>query len=189
MDNSTLIIAATILNTILTCLVLGNINRPPIYSKKIIRLLKEVLRKIDTPEPPPVEFKWTATNIFFHSHKIKIGGLITMVQTRVDHKFNVSWPAPTDKYGNATEVENVKFVSDDESIATIEADPDNGPYAAIVRTHDKTGATAVRIQADPKVGEEEGSIEGVLAVEVASGEAQGFGDPTTSTPVEDEDDN
>lgn len=137
----------------------------------------------------PAASKWLANHISFINYKIKIGGSFTMVQAKVDQKFGVTWPSPVDKYGNATEVENVTFASDDESLATIEADTATGPYSAIVHTNGTPGATAVRIKADPKIGEETAEIEGSLAVEIVSGEATGFGDPTNTTPVDDEDDN
>lgn len=110
-----------------------------------------------------------------------------MVKTPIDKKFSVNWPAPVDKGGNAAEVENVQFSSDDETVATVEPDPDNGPYACTVHTTNKVGATAIKIKADADLGEGEKEINGMLAVEVTAGEATGFGEPTTGDPVDDED--
>lgn len=155
----------------------------------IVLVIKLFKKESTPPDPVPGEKEWKPSRIIFINNKIKIGGNIHMVTAKVDQKFGVTWPSPTDKYGNATEVENVTFEADDESIATIEADPETGPYSAIVHTQSVPGATAVRIKADPKVGEEVGSIEGSLAVEVTSGEATGFGDPTNDDPVDDDDAN
>lgn len=151
-------------------------------------ILYYILKLYRTTEPAkcPEDDAWFASEIVF-SNQTKIGGLITMATVKVDQKVSVKWPDPADKYGNATTVENVTFESADPAIASIEADPENGPYAAIVKSNGTVGATSVKISADAKVGEEEKLIEGLLTIEVTSGEAQGFGDPEVGTPADDED--
>lgn len=109
-----------------------------------------------------------------------------MVQAEVDQTFKATWPGPVDKYGNAAGIQegSIVFSSDDDSIATIEADAEAGAYSATIKTHSKTGATAVRIKAKDADGDD---LEGVLAVEVVAGDAVGFAEPTTTTPEDDTD--
>jgi hypothetical protein len=135
------------------------------------------------PEPEPEKNPWKyAEKVSFNSKTIK--GKIMSTTAQVKQEFVVTWPAPVDKYGNPASVENITFVSDDESLATIEAAPEVGPYSGKVKTQEKTGATAVRIKADGDVGEGVKEIEGQLAVEIIGGDAVGFLDPTATTPVD-----
>jgi hypothetical protein len=156
----------------------------------IIALLWGMISRLKKcPEAPStIEPKWLATEIFFINHSIKIKGGISMVQAEVDQTFKATWPGPVDKYGNPANLQegSVTFSSDDEEVATIEADPETGTYSATIKTHQKTGATAVRIKAKDADGDD---LEGVLAVEVVAGDAVGFAEPTTTTPVDDEDEN
>jgi hypothetical protein len=128
---------------------------------------------------------WHPKEILFNNQKIK--GVINMAQAKVDQVFFATWPDPVDKYGNPAEVENVRFVSDNEEIASIEQAAEGGALRAKITTKSKTGATSVRIQADPKIGAEQGLIEGILTVEVLPGEATGFGEAVTTTPEDNQD--
>lgn len=137
----------------------------------------------------PEDKPWLANSVFFINHNLKLKGDIVMVKTPIDKKFSVKWPSPVDKGGNEAQVEegSVVISSDDETVATVEPDPDNGPYACIVHTTNKVGATAIKIKADADLGEGVKEINGMLAVEVTAGEATGFGEPSTTDPVDDED--
>jgi hypothetical protein len=137
------------------------------------------LRKMASPS----RSVWYPNMVFFNFHH-QIKGTIMSTTAKVDQKFNVQWPAPMDKYNNEAQAENVSFSSDDEEIATIEPDPENGPYAAKVTTKQKVGSTMVRIKGDAVLGEGEKAIEGLLTVEVLPGEAVGFGSPVVGTPVD-----
>lgn len=138
------------------------------------------------------KFEWFPKFIVFSSQKIK--GNIFMISAKISQKFTAEWPSPVDKGGNIAQVQegSVKFTSDDESIATVEPDPDHAPYGCIVHTGTKTGATAIKIQADanldddgdPTTGDDVKTIEGILSVEVLAGEAVGFAEPTTGTPAD-----
>lgn len=112
---------------------------------------------------------------------------------KVDQKFTAEWPAPKDKYGNEATVQDnsIEFESDDEEIATIEKNPDGGPYSAIVRTGSKPGTTLVRIKADADLTDEgTKEIEGTLTVITVPGDAAGFtADPVVGDAVDDDDDN
>lgn len=114
-----------------------------------------------------------------------------MSQTaKVDQVFKAQWPAPTDKYGNETTVEehSVSFKSDDEDIATVEPDPDAAPYGAIIKTGKKVGSTMIKISADAdKDSGEERLLEGFLTVEVLPGEAVAFGEATVTEPTDNAD--
>ena len=166
-------------NTILNYLELFLLIVILITLSKILRL-----KVIITPPPRP----WAANSVSIN-HTLNFQGDITMVKTQIDKKFIATWPTPLDKGGNEAKVQegSVEFSSDDESVATAEPDPDSGPYSAIVRTTNKVGATAIKIKADADLGEGVKSIEGMLAVEVTAGEATGFGEPTTTEHVDDDD--
>mgnify|MGYP002390447942 CR=1 FL=1 len=109
-----------------------------------------------------------------------------MAQAKVGQKFTATWPGPKDKFGNDAQVQDgsVVFVSDDPSIADVQANPDGGPYSATVNTGSKVGATTVRIQADADLGEGVSQIEGLLTVEVRAGDAVAFGEAVTTDPVD-----
>jgi predicted RecA/RadA family phage recombinase len=150
--------------------------------------------------------KWFPQSIIFN-FKTKTKGVIMTQSAKVDQVFLVSWPLPKDKYGNAANIQSgsIAFSSDDSSIATIEAanddngeltnagiDPSLWPYTAKVTTLSSVGATMVRISADanlnddgdPTTTDDVKTIEGTLTVEVLSGDAVGFGDPTATTPTD-----
>jgi hypothetical protein len=142
--------------------------------------------------PVPVDRPWIPSEISFFNHQIKTKGGIFMSQAKVDQKFHATWPNPVDKYGNPATVQDgsVKFTSDDETIATVEPNPDGGPYSCTVTTQKKTGATAVRIAADSDLDQSpnaEKIITGQLAVEVLPGEATGFADPSSDDAVDNTD--
>lgn len=153
----------------------------------ILVLLKIPMRITAYVEPMPKKESWLANEVFFIDHHLKTKGGILMKQAQVDQKFNATWPAPQDKYGNETTVKDgsVQFSSDDEAIATVEPDPDNAPYGCKIKTNSKTGATAIRIKA--RTADDSGDLEGQLAVEVLPGDAVAFGDPNTTDAVDDED--
>jgi hypothetical protein len=151
----------------------------------LLVLLKIPMRLTAYVEPTPE--LWLANEVFFIDHHLKTKGGIQMKQAQVDQKFNANWPAPKDKYGNETTVkeDSVQFSSDDETIATVEPDPDNAPYGCKIKTNSKTGATAIHIKA--RTADDSGELEGQLAVEVVAGDAVAFGEPNTSDAVDDED--
>lgn len=129
---------------------------------------------------------WLVSEVFFINQSIKTKGELTMVQAKIQQVFTATWPGPKDKAGNEASVQDgsVAFSSDDESVATVEANPDGGPYSAKVTTGDKVGATTVKISADADLGEGVKTIEGLLTVEVRAGDAVGFTEPTNTDPVD-----
>src|SRR5437762_1476548 len=82
------------------------------------------------------KFTWFPKSIFFFNNQTKIGGSIIMVSAKISQKFTLEWPKPKDKGGNDAVVQDgsVKFISDDEALATVEPDPDHAPYGCIVHT-------------------------------------------------------
>lgn len=140
--------------------------------------------------PVPIDQPWIPEIVFNHSLTTKGG--IKMAKAQVDQKFHATWPNPVDKYGNPASVQDgsVKFTSDDESIATVESNPDGGAYSCTITTKTKTGATAIRISADADLDESpeaDKEITGQLAVEVVAGQATGFAEATTDAPVDNTD--
>ena len=108
-----------------------------------------------------------------------------------------------DRRGNPAKVENVRWMSNDESIATIVSAVDR-PEAQVTEAHaiitslDVVGSASVECEADPILGPEEGSLRAVAVVVVAAPEAsvseiEAEGEPTdipeeggepTTPPVE-----
>lgn len=133
------------------------------------------------------KFKWHVKEVS-HFNNLKTKGTILMTSVKVDQNFTATWGNPKDRHGNDAVVQDgsVSFVSDDDSIASVEPNPDGGPYSAKITSHGKTGATAIRIKADanlnddgdPTTGDDVKEIEGLLSVEVLAGEATTFGEPT-----------
>lgn len=168
-------------------------HHPFLISTMIIIILLVIFMKLNGHRiPVPVDLPWIPNEIFFFNLQIKTKGGITMAQAKVDQKFHATWPNPVDKYGNAATVQDgsVKFTSDDEEIATVEPNPDGGPYSCTVTTQKKTGATAIRISADADLDESpdaDKEITGQLAVEVLPGEATGFAEATSDAPVDNTD--
>jgi hypothetical protein len=138
------------------------------------------------PEHCPAPAPWIATEVFTIQSQLKTKGEITMTSVKVKQTLTATWPGPKDKFGNDASVQDgsISFSSDDSSVAIVEANPDGGPYSVKISSGEKTGATAIRIQADADLGEGVKTIEGVLTLEVLAGEAVAFGDPTVSEAVD-----
>lgn len=149
--------------------------------------------------------KWKVRQIAFLITHIKTKGDIVMQQAKVDQVFFATWPEPKDKYGNPTKVQpdSIQFVSDFPDIADIvkatdeeltayndgAADeakiaPESFLYTGKVTTRKSVGSTMVRIKADPTAADDDSLIEGTLTVEVLAGDAAGFAEGKTTTPVD-----
>lgn len=170
-----------LINLLMTALIVLIIK---LYNMKEIHIHVHLNRKKKKPGKKP----WSVKEVFFIQSSIKTKGVINMQTAQVDKVFTATWPGPKDKYGNDATVQegSIEFSSDDSGIVSVEANPDGGPYSVKIKTLTKTGATAIRIKADADLGEGVKTIEGVLAVEVVSGEATGFAEPEVTEPVDNE---
>lgn len=163
----------------------------------ILILLFVILHKInELLKPTPGLEEWNVKTVEFKNLKIKIKGVLIMTTAKVDQVFHLDWPGPKDKYGNPATVQGeASFSSDDEEVATIEPAPERSPYSAKVTTKQSVGSTMLRIKADANLtddgdtttGDDVKEIEGTHSVEVLSGEATGFLEPTATEPADNPD--
>lgn len=98
-----------------------------------------------------------------------------MAVTLKKRQFVEGQVTPTDKDGDPAAVEpgTVSFTSSDESIATVEEDPNDETKFKIIGK--KAGVAQVDFSADADRGEGVKTITGFVAVEVLPADATGFG--------------
>ena len=107
-----------------------------------------------------------------------------MIRLTATQKVALSLSA-TDAKGNPAPVENVEWVSSDESILTVTEDPGNELVAVAVAVG-PVGTAQLQVTADSRIGPDERVITGAETFEIVAGEAQiisvAAGTPEEQTP-------
>ena len=126
------------------------------------------------------EKSYLAISLFINGITIKSKNMAVSLTTT---QFVEGQVTPTDRKGNPASVEagTVSYTSSDESIATVEEDPNDETKFKIVAKG--IGVAQVDFSADADLGEGVKTIAGFVAVEVLPAEAVGFG-VTLGTPQE-----
>ena len=158
-------------------------------------LLQEVLKAIrdiqPLPQPQPEPEPFTPFRVEPESGFIEIGD-ITSMQITDSQQFKITFPAPTDKKGFPAKVQDGSVsITVGNDTATVEPNPDDptNAFSALVKgarpgKDDGSEVTAVTISADADLGEGVKTISKALELQVTSGEATGFGEPTVGTVEE-----
>jgi hypothetical protein len=147
------------------------------------------LQPLPNPQPEPDPF----IPLVIEPEKgfVEIGD-IRFMQITDSQQFKITFAEPVDKKGFKAKVqEGSVSITVGNDTATVEPNPDEptNVFSALVKgarpgADDGSEVTAVTISADADLGEGVKAISKALELQVTSGEASGFGEPTVGTVEE-----